>query len=65
MFFSFLKRNISEPCNGRATNNCGEIQAAIKAVQVLKRHGALKIYIEILSIGTILFILLVYFVPFR
>ncbi|GBP18568.1 Ribonuclease H1 [Eumeta japonica] len=31
--------NLSEPVTGRATNNCGEIQAAIRAINQAVQHG--------------------------
>lgn len=38
--------NISEPVSGRATNNCGEIQAATKAIKVAVENGVQKLTIN-------------------
>ncbi|XP_022115421.2 ribonuclease H1 [Pieris rapae] len=37
--------NLSEPVSGRATNNCGEIQAATKAIKQAIDHGVDKLAI--------------------
>lgn len=34
-----IRRNIAGAVRGRATNNAGEIQAAIEAIKQAKRHG--------------------------
>ena len=34
-----LFRNIAEPVTGRVTNNVGEIEAAIRALQICKQKG--------------------------
>lgn len=38
--------NVSEPVSGRATNNCGEIQAATRAVQQAIQNGIKKLTIN-------------------
>ncbi|XP_077288322.1 ribonuclease H1 [Arctopsyche grandis] len=38
--------NVSEPVSGRATNNCGEIQAATKAIQIANSKGVKKLVIK-------------------
>ncbi|CAH0600376.1 unnamed protein product [Chrysodeixis includens] len=38
--------NISEPVSGRATNNCGEIQAATKAIKIALENGVKKLSIN-------------------
>lgn len=38
--------NVSEPVSGRATNNCGEIQAATKAIKIALSHGIQKLSIN-------------------
>lgn len=38
--------NASEPVSGRATNNCGEIQAATRAITDAQRNGVEKITIN-------------------
>ncbi|KAJ0181330.1 hypothetical protein K1T71_003415 [Dendrolimus kikuchii] len=38
--------NVSEPVSGRATNNCGEIQAATKAIKVALDNGVQKLAIN-------------------
>lgn len=38
--------NISAPVSGRATNNCGEIQAATKAIQIAHSMGVKKLAIK-------------------
>lgn len=38
--------NISEPVTGRATNNCGEIQAATKAIKLALSQGVKKLAIN-------------------
>lgn len=38
--------NISEPVSGRATNNCGEIQAATKAIKLALQNGVDKLSIN-------------------
>lgn len=38
--------NVSEPVSGRATNNCGEIQAATRAIQQAEQHGVERITIN-------------------
>lgn len=38
--------NISEPVSGRATNNCGEIQAATRAIKVALQNGVKKLSIN-------------------
>lgn len=38
--------NISEPVSGRATNNCGEIQAATRAIKVALQNGVNKLSIN-------------------
>jgi ribonuclease HI len=38
--------NISEPVSGRATNNCGEIQAATRAIKVALQNGVSKLSIN-------------------
>ncbi|KAJ8733868.1 hypothetical protein PYW07_014419 [Mythimna separata] len=38
--------NISEPVSGRATNNCGEIQAATRAIKVALQNGVDKLSIN-------------------
>ncbi|XP_047542763.1 ribonuclease H1 [Vanessa atalanta] len=38
--------NISEPVSGRATNNCGEIQAATRAITMAINHGVKKLAIN-------------------
>lgn len=38
-FFSQLHRNVSAPVKGRATNNAGEIQSAIRAIWDCANHG--------------------------
>lgn len=38
--------NISEPVSGRATNNCGEIQAATKAIKQSIQNGITKLAIN-------------------
>lgn len=38
--------NISEPVSGRATNNCGEIQAATKAIHVALQNGVSQLKIN-------------------
>lgn len=37
--------NSAEPVEGRATNNSGEIQAAIKAISVAQKHGIQRLNI--------------------
>lgn len=38
--------NISEPVSGRATNNCGEIQAATKAIKIALQNGVKRLAIN-------------------
>lgn len=38
--------NVSEPVSGRATNNCGEIQATTKAIQLARSMGIDKLAIK-------------------
>lgn len=38
--------NVSEPVSGRATNNCGEIQAATKAIKQALQNGVQKLSIN-------------------
>lgn len=38
--------NISEPVSGRATNNCGEIQAATRAIKIALENGVQKLSIN-------------------
>ncbi|XP_004922968.1 ribonuclease H1 [Bombyx mori] len=38
--------NVSEPVSGRATNNCGEIQAATKAIRQALQNGITKLSIN-------------------
>lgn len=38
--------NVSEPVSGRATNNCGEIQAATKAIKLAHNEGIKKLCIK-------------------
>lgn len=38
--------NVSEPVSGRATNNCGEIQATTKAIQLARSMGVNKLAIK-------------------
>lgn len=38
--------NISEPVTGRATNNCGEIQAATRAIKLAQQNGVKKLSIN-------------------
>lgn len=38
--------NVSEPVSGRATNNCGEIQAATKAIKQAIQNGVTKLTIN-------------------
>lgn len=38
--------NISEPVSGRATNNCGEIQAATRAIKLALQNGVNKLSIN-------------------
>lgn len=38
--------NRSQPVSGRATNNCGEIQAATLAIQLAKQSGIAKLQIN-------------------
>ncbi|KAM3958281.1 ribonuclease H1 [Aphomia sociella] len=38
--------NTSEPVSGRATNNCGEIQAATKAIKLALQNGVKKLAIN-------------------
>ncbi|XP_028164561.1 ribonuclease H1-like [Ostrinia furnacalis] len=38
--------NTSEPVSGRATNNCGEIQAATKAIKLAMQNGVTKLSIN-------------------
>ncbi|KAL0849952.1 hypothetical protein ABMA28_011875 [Loxostege sticticalis] len=38
--------NASEPVSGRATNNCGEIQAATKAIKVALQNGVKRLSIN-------------------
>ncbi|KAG6455605.1 ribonuclease H1 [Manduca sexta] len=38
--------NISEPVSGRATNNCGEIQAATKAIKQALDNGVMKLAVN-------------------
>lgn len=45
MSFIF-NRNVSAPVKGRATNNCGEIQAAIEAIQIALEYGIPRLCIN-------------------
>ncbi|XP_022828099.1 ribonuclease H1-like isoform X2 [Spodoptera litura] len=38
--------NVSEPVSGRATNNCGEIQASTKAIKIALQNGIQKLAIN-------------------
>ncbi|XP_047038255.1 ribonuclease H1-like [Helicoverpa zea] len=38
--------NVSEPVSGRATNNCGEIQAATRAIKIALQNGVKKLSIN-------------------
>lgn len=38
--------NLSEPVSGRATNNCGEIQAATRAIQIALKNGITHLQIN-------------------
>ncbi|XP_062551940.1 ribonuclease H1 [Armigeres subalbatus] len=38
--------NTSQPVSGRATNNCGEIQAASLAIRLAKKHGIKRLIIN-------------------
>lgn len=38
--------NAAKPVRGRATNNCGEIQAASEAIRIAKSHGIQKLCIS-------------------
>lgn len=38
--------NTAKPVKGRATNNCGEIQAATLAIQLAKKSGVKKLQIN-------------------
>lgn len=38
--------NVSEPVSGRATNNCGEIQASTKAIKLALQNGIQKLAIN-------------------
>lgn len=45
-FYFLLHRNRFGPVSGRATNNVGEIQAAILAIQLAGEHGITKLCIR-------------------
>jgi ribonuclease HI len=46
MFLLIHFRNLSKAVTGRATNNCGEIQASIEAIRMAKGNGVKKLLIN-------------------